>query len=204
MTESYHHGDLKNALIQAGLEILAREGLEALSLRKVAKQAGVSHAAPYAHFADKQALIAAISTEGHRRIYDKISVVLAAYPDNPKTQLREVALAYLQFSQDEPALFRITFAGAVAQERNYPDLVEMAHRNFAFIHGIVVRGQETGIFPPGSALVLTQILWAAVHGMITLIQQGQVSSAVLTQVSPRNLVIFALEHFFSFSSHVQE
>jgi AcrR family transcriptional regulator len=62
MTETtYHHGDLKNALIQAGMEILAEEGLGSLSLRKVAKQAGVSHAAPYAHFNDKQALIAAIS-----------------------------------------------------------------------------------------------------------------------------------------------
>ena len=61
MNANYHHGDLKNALIRAGIEILSKEGVQALSLRKVAKQAGVSHAAPYAHFADKQALLAATS-----------------------------------------------------------------------------------------------------------------------------------------------
>ena len=63
--KSYHHGDLKNALIKAGADILSNEGVSALSLRKVARKAGVSHAAPYAHFTDKQALIAAISTEGY-------------------------------------------------------------------------------------------------------------------------------------------
>jgi len=65
---TYHHGDLKNALISAGVEILAREGIGALSLRKVAKKAGVSHSAPYAHFKDKQALIAAISIEGFKKL----------------------------------------------------------------------------------------------------------------------------------------
>ena len=70
--KQYHHGDLKNALIHAGIAILAKEGVGGLSLRKVAARAGVSHAAPYAHFADKQALIAAISTEGFRLVYDRI------------------------------------------------------------------------------------------------------------------------------------
>ncbi|HWZ19753.1 MAG TPA: helix-turn-helix domain-containing protein, partial [Ktedonobacteraceae bacterium] len=60
----YHHGDLRNALIQAGLEILAEGGAQELDLRKVARRAGVSHAAPYRHFADKQALVAAINEEG--------------------------------------------------------------------------------------------------------------------------------------------
>ena len=61
---AYHHGDLRDALIQAGLELLAEGGAEALDLRKVARRAGVSHAAPYRHFADKQALMAAINEEG--------------------------------------------------------------------------------------------------------------------------------------------
>ena len=75
-TKNYHHGDLKNALINAGVEILAGDGVGGLSLRKVAKQAGVSHAAPYAHFADKQALIAAISTEGYKKIYESMAAVM--------------------------------------------------------------------------------------------------------------------------------
>jgi AcrR family transcriptional regulator len=62
--KSYHHGDLKNTLIQAGIQVLAQTGVENFSLRKVAQAAGVRHSAPYAHFADKQSLIAAISSSG--------------------------------------------------------------------------------------------------------------------------------------------
>ncbi len=79
--KTYHHGDLKNALIKAGVEILAKDGVSGLSLRKVALRAGVSHSAPYSHFADKQALIAAISTEGFRQLYEKVSMVAEANKD---------------------------------------------------------------------------------------------------------------------------
>src|SRR5512147_1727830 len=72
--KAYHHGDLKNALIEAGADILSKDGVSGLSLRKVALKAGVSHTAPYAHFADKQALIAAISTDGYRRLYEALSL----------------------------------------------------------------------------------------------------------------------------------
>ena len=103
MTETtYHHGDLKNALIQAGVEILAEEGLGGLSLRKVAKQAGVSHAAPYSHFKDKQALIAAISTEGFKQLHTKIRAVLKKHQAEPEILLVETAWAYLQFALNEP------------------------------------------------------------------------------------------------------
>src|SRR5512137_1178135 len=96
--KSYHHGDLKNALIKAGIEILSKEGVGALSLRKVAQKAGVSHAAPYAHFADKQALIAAISTEGYKKLYDQIAQVAEQYRSDPLRRLVEVCWAYVQFA----------------------------------------------------------------------------------------------------------
>ena len=81
--KSYHHGDLKNALIKAGIEILAQEGVGELSLRKVAQKAGVSHTAPYAHFTDKQALIAAISTEGFRLLHGQVAAATHMYADDP-------------------------------------------------------------------------------------------------------------------------
>jgi AcrR family transcriptional regulator len=91
--KTYHHSDLINALIQAGVEILAEDGVSGLSLRKVALKAGVSHSAPYAHFMDKQALIAAISTEGFRQLYERVSGVTEKYQSQPSTQLIEVAWA---------------------------------------------------------------------------------------------------------------
>src|SRR5258708_1624307 len=85
--KSYHHGDLRNALIQAGLELLAEGGAEALDLRKVARRAGVSHAAPYRHFADKQALIVAITEEGFHWLAERIQATLREVPDEPFEQL---------------------------------------------------------------------------------------------------------------------
>ncbi len=87
----YHHGDLKNALIEAGIDILAQDGVGGLSLRQVARKAGVSHAAPYAHFSNKQALIAAISTEGYKKLYATLSGAALKYESNPARQRVETA-----------------------------------------------------------------------------------------------------------------
>ena len=191
--KTYHHGDLKNALIEAGVEILASEGLSGLSLRKVAKQAGVSHSAPYAHFEDKQALVAAISTQGHIRIYEQISKIVERYPDDPTHQLVESACAYLDFGLDEPDLFRITFSGVLEGEREYPALVEMTVKNFEAVRRIAAHCQEDGVFGPGADDIIALSVWSAVHGLISLLQQGQVSSNLLDRYTPRELLLSSLD-----------
>ena len=107
--KNYHHGDLKNALIKVGIQILSKEGLGGLSLRRVAKKAGVSHTAPYAHFADKQALIAAISTEGYHQLYKQLTAAVETNHVNPQNMLVEVGWAYVQFALKDPELFKVMF-----------------------------------------------------------------------------------------------
>ena len=80
---SYHHGDLKKALIDSGVEILSEKGIKNLSLREAARRAGVSHTAPYRHFEDKDALLAAIAEEGFLRLIQKLEAGIAKYPNNP-------------------------------------------------------------------------------------------------------------------------
>ena len=190
--KTYHHGDLKNALIQAGVEILTSKGVNGLSLREVAKRAGVSHSAPYAHFSDKQSLIAAIATEGHLHIYNAITAIFAQFPGDPLQQLIETSCAYLRFGIDEPDLFKITFSGVVENEHDHPDLVEMTQKNFSLIRQLVSRCQTAGIFSPGPDDLIAQNLWGSVYGLVSLLQQGQVSSAVLDHYSPRQLLLFNL------------
>ncbi|MBN2389208.1 MAG: TetR/AcrR family transcriptional regulator [Anaerolineae bacterium] len=189
---SYHHGDLKNALIEAGIEILARDGVNGLSLRKVARKAGVSHAAPYAHFADKQALVAAIATDGHRKLHAKIVGIMEQYPDDPLRQLVETAWAYVEFGFEEPDHFRITFSGAVEKERDYPALVEMTANNFGILRALVSRCQAAGFLNPGEPDLAAVSVWGLIHGFVSLIQEGQISHSVLSCYSLWEMLIFVL------------
>jgi AcrR family transcriptional regulator len=190
--QPYHHGDLKNALIAAGIDVLAKEGVHGLSLRKVAQRAGVSHAAPYAHYADKQALIAAISTEGYRRLYDKLLGVGERYPDDPLRQLVEGAWAYVQFALQEPDHFKITFSGVIEKEQAYPAFVEMSRKSFALVVQIVAACQATGVLKPGPPELLTVSVWGLVHGLVSLLLEGQISHTIREQHTPRELLVITL------------
>ena len=188
----YHHGDLKNALIAAGIDILADEGVQALSLRAVAQRAGVSHAAPYAHYADKQALIAAISTAGYQRLYERLRAVGERYAGDPLRQLVEGAWAYVQFALHDPAHFKITFSGVIEREQAYPAFVEMSQQSFGLVLQIVERCQAEGILRAGPADVLAVSVWGLVHGFVSLLLEQQISHTIRDRYSPRELLILAL------------
>ena len=191
--KTYHHGDLKNALIKAGVEILAKDGVSGLSLRKVAMKAGVSHAAPYAHFADKQALIAAISTEGFRQLYERVSGVAEEHQNQPEKQLVEAAWAYVQFAMDDPDRFKVMFSGVLEKEKEYPDFVTESQRNFQLVKMIVEANQASGRLRSGDSALVALSVWGIIHGFILLLLEGQISHAVLEKMSLRELVEFQLE-----------
>lgn len=191
--KTYHHGDLKNALIKAGVEILAKDGVSGLSLRKVAMRAGVSHAAPYSHFADKQALIAAISTEGFRQLHERVSGVAEEYKSQPEKQLVEAAWAYVQFALDDPDRFKVMFSGVLEKEKEYPDFVAESQRNFQLVKMIVEANQASGVLRSGASDLVALSAWGIVHGFIMLLLEGQISHTVLEKMSLRELVEFQLK-----------
>ncbi len=189
---SYHHGDLKNALIAAGVEILAREGVAGLGLRNVAKQAGVSHSALYAHFADKQALIAAISTEGLKQLYMTIEESLAAHRDDPAALLVEISLSYLRFALEEPDRFKLMYSSVMDKERNFPDFVDYSHRTFDKYSEIIAFCQEAGILPRGPTELMAAAVWGGVHGLVMLALENQLPHTLLEGHSLRDIVLFSL------------
>jgi len=190
--KNYHHGDLKNALIQAGWKILAREGVGGLSLRKVAQEAGVSHAAPYAHFADKQALIAAISTDGFSQLYERLSQVAAQHQSQPREQLIETAWAYLQFAQANPDRFKLMFSGVLEKEKDYPEFVEISYRNLGLIVSIVEACQAVGVLRPGPAEAIAISVWSLVHGFVLLLLEGQIPHTLFEKTSLREAFLVSL------------
>lgn len=195
--KNYHHGNLKNALIQAGVAILSEEGIEGLSLRKVAQRAGVSHNAPYAHFPDKQSLIAAISTEGFQQLYDALDAAITATAKRPRKQLQQAALAYVRFALDHPDSFKIMFSGVLEKEKDYPAFVEISQKTFQRVVDVVRACQKAGLLKSKSAELTAVAVWGQVHGIVSLALEGQISHTILDRHKVKDIVSFAIEQMIS-------
>ena len=195
--KNYHHGDLKNALIKAGVEILAKEGVDGLSLRKVAQKAGVSHSAPYSHFPDKQSLIAAISTEGFNQLYSELQSVAEQFKEDPKRQLLDGAQAYVQFAMNNADTFKIMFSGVLEKEKEYPSFVDASRKTFELVVKIIQSCQELGILRVTSSEMMAVVVWGQVHGIISLALEGQISRSVLEHHTIQDVVSFSIEQLIS-------
>lgn len=108
----YHHGDLKRDLVQKGIQLLAKEGYDGFSLRKLAVLCGVSHAAPYKHFKSKEAIIAEISRCIAEEFGDALSCAACQYPDDLRMRLMGVCGQYIRFMVEHPDYFRFVFMTA--------------------------------------------------------------------------------------------
>lgn len=174
---------------------MAAEGVYGLTLRKVARRAGVSHNAPYAHFEDKQALIAAIALEGHLKIHTLIEKVIARHPDEPLKQLVNLAWAYVQFGLETPAHYKITFSGLIENEKNYPSFVEVSQSSLQLLQNIVGDCKQAGVLnvkdQPVGLLAVTA--WSVIHGLVSLTIEGQVPTRIRQQTPPKTMVIAALQ-----------
>lgn len=106
--ESYHHGNLRPALLDAAEELLVEGGVEALSWREIARRAGVSPGAPYHHFADKAALLTALSQRHLDELHRLFQIAIAEHQD-PLEQLRELGMVYVCYAVEHPAAFRLMF-----------------------------------------------------------------------------------------------
>ena len=185
----YHHGDLKNALIKAGAELLVEEGAKSLSLRKVAARVGVSHSAPYAHFTDKETLIAAITTEGFQQLYNRLDAAVQSGDACPENVLVKVACTYVQFAQEMPAFYKLMFSGILKEEQIFPDFVRISKANFQLLVDLVHRCQTAGQLPDGDPDVLAVSIWSLVHGFTSLLLEGQISHTILERYPLKALIL---------------
>ena len=134
---SYHHGDLKQALIDAGMKILKEEGVQALTLRSAARASGVSHSAPYAHFSDKQALLADISRQGFEDLFEQLSRTTTEYRHSPTALLIETGWTYAQFALTEPNCFKLMFSGILEDQHAYPEFMAAVQKTFHLLVEVV-------------------------------------------------------------------
>jgi AcrR family transcriptional regulator len=171
----YHHGDLQAELVRAAMDLLD-SGETALSLRAVARRAGVSPAAPYRHYADREALVSAVAAVGYRELAERLAGAHPA-PSTPE-HLAGVAVAYVQFALERPALFRLMFGEPC--DRDNQERVGATAAVSRYVRDIVER-----CFPQADADALATAVWALVHGLALLHMDGKLDATSRSVVSDR-------------------
>ena len=161
---TYHHGDLRAALLSAARGLLDDGGVPAVSLREAARLAGVSPAACYRHFADKEALLTALAVQG----FDEFAQALAPAARGGRASLAEMGVAYVAFAVQRPGLFRLMFGPAVADRSRCPELLQAIVASTRLFEGGLKSHGKAGPGDPVAALRA----WATIHGLATLAIDG--------------------------------
>jgi AcrR family transcriptional regulator len=172
----YHHGDLRAACLRAAMELLEEDGATALSLRAVARRAGVSPGAPYRHYADRDALISAVAALGYRELAGQLAAAHPA-PATPD-DLAAVAVAYVDFALARPALFRAMFSEPCDQDSSERVAATTAISEYV---ATIVRQ----CFPGADVDALSTAIWALVHGLAFLHLDGKFDTSTPAVVSDR-------------------
>jgi len=171
---SYHHGDLRSALVAAAAALLERDGAEALSFRAVARAAGVSQAAPYNHFSGRDELLATVAEGGFHALHAS-QIVAAEHAAPGLSRVISLGMDYLAFATGRPQLFRLMFGIGVANWCAYPAVAAAKHRSFGPFRAALVDylGAAT---PPATLDAAAHGGWALVHGLSMLRLDGSAAA----------------------------
>ncbi|WP_216895505.1 TetR/AcrR family transcriptional regulator [Nocardia alni] len=174
--DTYHHGDLRAACVRAARELLEENGSAALSLRAVARRAGVSPTAPYRHYADRDALVSAVAAEGYRELTGYLA---EAHPTPTNSNdVSDVAIAYVRFALDHPALFRAMFSEPCDPTSPERQAATTAIREYVanLVHQVA---------PDSAVDPLSTAVWALVHGLAFLHLDGKLDASDPDAVATR-------------------
>ena len=184
----YHHGALREALLEQAERTVRERGADALSLRELAREVGVSHGAPRRHFPDRQALLDAVAEAGFERLGSELRSALARAGEDFEPRLRATAAAYVRFATRDPALLELMFAGKHHDATGA--LHEAAERAFAVMLELIAQGQAEGALEPGEPERVGLILFATIQGIASLVSAQMVAAGQLDE-----LVADSVAHF---------
>ena len=168
----YHHGDLKRVVIETAQDMLREDKGWQFTLRELARRAGVSHAAPYKHFADKSALLAELAMLGFNELREQLSGAIERPLRSARAEFITAAKAYIRFGTANPSLYRLMFSADV-DKTAFPKLNEAGAAAFAALLAILERGQRSGAFRKQPVRSQAAASWALVHGFTMLAIDGQ-------------------------------
>jgi AcrR family transcriptional regulator len=184
----YHHGNLRAALLGEAERTLRDRGIDALSLRDLARQAEVSHAAPRRHFADRQALLDALAEAGFARLGDEVRAAIDDAGEDYQARLRAAATAYIRFATRDPALLELMFSVKIAGPRGR--LYESSERLFTIVGDLIRQGQQVGQLPAGDPERLRLLLLATLQGIAALVMSGRVQASQIDALIADAVALF--------------
>lgn len=189
----YHHGDLRRALLEAAARLIARQGATRVSLREIAREAGVSHAAPYHHFEDRETILAEVAASGFEALREALARGAGGGEEaSTLERLQGAGVAYVGFARENPEMYRLMFGGLLSDRSRYPALKNAADAAFGVLldllgagHGA---GERAGVHPVALAT------WSTVHGLASLLIEGLLAdeTASLTADEITHQVTFVL------------
>jgi AcrR family transcriptional regulator len=180
----YHHGDLRAALINAALSLIDEHSVKGLALSDAAHLAGVSVAAPYRHFKDKEALLAEIAAEGFTIFRDALARAARSHPDDKVKRLVEMGVAYVDFALHHRAHFKVMWEGGIPKP-NYPEMRQTAHQAYLLLEN-AARELHPRAHPSGQQ-ALVRAAWSLVHGYAMLTLEGELQVAGADQTDKKQL-----------------
>lgn len=162
---AYHHGDLRTALVRAALQLIEKHGVKGLALSDAARLSGVSVAAPYRHFKDKEALLAGIAAEGFALFHDALAQALESHPKDKGKRLVEMGVAYVDFAIKHPSHFKVMWESVIPKDK-YPEVRQVANSAYQLLQQAVFE-----LLPESSAArrqALIAAAWSIAHGYASL------------------------------------
>jgi AcrR family transcriptional regulator len=168
----YHHGNLREALVDAALDLIAQKGPAGFTFAEAARHAGVSPAAPYRHFRDRDALMADVARRGFERFEQQLAAAWDEGRPDPHAAFDRLGRAYLAFARSEPAYFSAMFESGLSLTE-HRELCDAGDRAFAVLRGAceaLVAGMPVGKRPP--AMMMALHIWALSHGIASLFARG--------------------------------
>jgi len=188
-TKAYHHGDLRQTLLDAAVEHIAREGTEGLSLRALAREVGVSATAPYRHFETRQTLLAAIAAEGFRELGARMVVENERLDSEPAIVFFEMGMIYVDYARHHGVKYHLMFGDVIGDFSDHAELFEAAQASYQHFEETLQAGIDAGVLLQIPVRELGAAVWSMVHGVAGMLiaaerRRATVAPEALRAVAP--------------------
>jgi len=191
---SYHHGNLKESLIETALEMIETDGLDGITLREIGQRLGTSRSAIYRHFANKEALMKQVILAGFNKLNKLVEPIYYSDELDILERFHRMGITYITFATDNPHLYRLLFGPSMSREReevcederpelrrllrgdSSEELVQTEQDNsFYKLVSIIIQAQERKLFKAGDPVLIATAIWSLLHGLSSLVIDGHLS-----------------------------